>query len=326
MNSNQVSIIIPCYNAARWIAETLQSCFAQTYRPIEIIIVDDGSSDNSRAVAEKYLAQTALPYQVISVTNGGASRARNIGWQRATGDWIQFLDADDLLHPEKITRQMRYASATDEAVALIYSNWQDIVFKPENNWQSSHITAPKIVDPLVDIFKSDSFIATGSQLYSHRWLDLVGGFDETIPIVHDVNLLFRVAAANGGFQFCPSNEPLFYYRRHTSSLSQSGHKQFIRDCLKNIHYAEEWLEQNSLLNHERVVILLESYAFIARGSHGRDPATFETAYAALKRLSPKNNYVPRQPRSLAVLTQLIGYRRAESVAARYRHLKAWLRQ
>ncbi len=103
-----VSIIIPCYNAEPWLAETLESALAQTWPNKEVILVDDGSTDGSRAVAERFAPRGVA---VITQPNQGAAAARNTGLARARGDFVQFLDADDLLAPDKVERQVHLLQA-----------------------------------------------------------------------------------------------------------------------------------------------------------------------------------------------------------------------
>jgi glycosyltransferase involved in cell wall biosynthesis len=98
-----VSIIIPCHNAAPWLAQTLESALAQTWPKKEIILVDDGSTDDSRAIARTFEPRGV---RVLSQSNLGASVARNTGLRAACGDFIQFLDADDLLTAEKVAQQV----------------------------------------------------------------------------------------------------------------------------------------------------------------------------------------------------------------------------
>ncbi len=102
-SSPLVSILIPCYNSEQWLAETIESALAQTWKNIEIIIVDDGSTDNSLAIAKSFESSIV---KVISQENKGASTARNIALKEAQGDFIQYLDADDLLAPDKIELQV----------------------------------------------------------------------------------------------------------------------------------------------------------------------------------------------------------------------------
>src|SRR5438876_7489334 len=101
-----VSILIPAYNAERWIAETIQSALAQTWSKKEIIIVDDGSRDQTLAVAQQFTSRNVL---VVTQENQGAAAARNRALEPCQGEYIQWLDADDLLAPDKIARQMNKA-------------------------------------------------------------------------------------------------------------------------------------------------------------------------------------------------------------------------
>src|SRR5262245_32246666 len=101
-----VSIVIPAYNAAEWIAESIESVLQQTYQDLEVILVDDGSTDCTVEIAEQILRSGRFPYQILHQENKGPSAARNRGWRAARGTWVQFLDADDLIHRRKIEIQI----------------------------------------------------------------------------------------------------------------------------------------------------------------------------------------------------------------------------
>src|ERR1019366_7971915 len=98
-----VSILIPCYNGAPWLAATLESALTQTWRNTEVILVDDGSTDDSRAIAQGFAPRGV---QLIAQPNAGDSAARNRALRAARGDYFQFLDADDLLSPGKLAAQL----------------------------------------------------------------------------------------------------------------------------------------------------------------------------------------------------------------------------
>ncbi len=106
-----VSIIIPVYNAEKHLAQAITSALAQTWLRIEVIVVNDGSSDGSLAVAKSFNRNELI---IIDQPNSGASAARNAGLRKATGDWIQFLDADDFLHPDKIKTQLSLLTSPEE--------------------------------------------------------------------------------------------------------------------------------------------------------------------------------------------------------------------
>ncbi|RYX82911.1 glycosyltransferase family 2 protein, partial [bacterium] len=118
-----VSIIIPVYNAALFLAETITSTLKQSYRNFEIILIDDGSSDNSYNIAKQF---NDPKITVVKQANKGASAARNHGISLATGDYIQFLDADDFLHPQKIEQQIDTLKNYSD-LHLIGGTWQRFV-------------------------------------------------------------------------------------------------------------------------------------------------------------------------------------------------------
>ena len=105
----RVTIAIPCFNAAQWIAQCMQSALDQTWPDTETIVVDDGSTDGSLGVLEKF----GDAIRLIRTEHRGGNHARNAALRAATGEWIQFLDADDFLLPEKIFRQLAEASDAD---------------------------------------------------------------------------------------------------------------------------------------------------------------------------------------------------------------------
>lgn len=122
MNSPTVSVVIPCYNGAPFLRETLKSALAQTVPPLEIIVVDDGSTDDSVAIGESF----GSPVRVLRQSNQGESVARNVGIREARGDWIALLDADDLWSPEKTARQLEAVSQNPDC-ACVYSDFYLLV-------------------------------------------------------------------------------------------------------------------------------------------------------------------------------------------------------
>ena len=117
-----VSVVIPCYNAERFIEQTLGSVFSQTDRPREVIVIDDGSTDGSVGVMEKYVQSLSEDererFTLIRQENAGESRARNVGIDRSTCEFVAFLDADDLWLPEKIAKQLEAFEKYPDAVEM----------------------------------------------------------------------------------------------------------------------------------------------------------------------------------------------------------------
>lgn len=130
-NANElVSIIMPSYNTGKYIAETIESVIAQTYRNWELIIVDDCSTDNTDAVIEKYLSDERIIY-LKNDHNSGAAVSRNKALRKAKGKWIAFLDSDDLWMPEKLMQQIRFMKKYD--CHFSYTNYMEIDEKGKEN-------------------------------------------------------------------------------------------------------------------------------------------------------------------------------------------------
>jgi glycosyltransferase involved in cell wall biosynthesis len=120
-----VSIVIPAFNAAPFIERTLRSACAQTHAAIEILVVDDGSTDDTAALVERLAASDAR-ITLFRKPNGGVASARNLGLQQARAEWVTFLDADDLWHPSKVARQLKYVKGralNDGGAAVMTYNW-----------------------------------------------------------------------------------------------------------------------------------------------------------------------------------------------------------
>ena len=215
--SDLVSILIPCYNAAPWLAATLDSVRAQTHPRTEIIVVDDGSSDQSAAVA-----RTFEPHGVRVVTqpNAGASAARNHALRLARGEFIQFLDADDLLAPDKIARQLALLSAAP-ANPIAAGPWGRFehdparaVFTFEDNWRDS---SP--LEWLSLNFAGRGMMPPAAWLTPRAVIDAAGPWDERLSLNDDGEYFCRVLLASTGIRFCAAART-FYRSNLSTSLSR----------------------------------------------------------------------------------------------------------
>ena len=236
-----VSIIIPCYNAERWLAETLESALAQTWTNREIILVDDGSTDGSLPIAQKF---TARGVQVVTQPNQGAAAARNHGLRLARGDYLQFLDADDLLAPDKIERQVRLLQArgddclascawgrftTDPAVSPLEANaalWRD------------HTPA----DWLVLAAEHNLMIATATWLVPRALAEKTGPWDTAFRVnpLDDMDYFDRTRAAARTVLFCADTRT--YYRSALGgSLSQVRGDEAWRAISATLHRSADLL-------------------------------------------------------------------------------------
>ncbi len=188
-----VSILIPAYNAERWLAQTLQSALAQSWPRREVIVVDDGSRDQTLAVAKRFEGPNV---RVVHQANAGASAARNHAFTLAQGDCIQWLDADDILHRDKITHQMHAAAAHGDPNALMTAAWGRFFndpsrtrYEPGPLWQT---LAPK--DWLIQKFQHNAFMMLDAWLIPRTLALRAGPWDEQLSFDDDGEYACRLVA------------------------------------------------------------------------------------------------------------------------------------
>ena len=209
-NQPKISVIIPAYNAAELIGLTLESVLAQDYQNLQVIVVNDGSKDDTAKIARTF----GPPVQVINTENGGVAKARNRGIQQAEGDFIAFLDADDLWEPDKISRQV---AAIDPDHRLVYTD--TLAFGIEN-LPYTGISAEQEL-PSGDIriqLIERNFIATSSVLMDREICEKIGGFNQNIPVGEDWDYWLRALSCTGARYV---NKPLVRYRVQLNSLSRN---------------------------------------------------------------------------------------------------------
>jgi glycosyltransferase involved in cell wall biosynthesis len=322
-----VSVVIPAYNAAEYITDALESVEAQTYPSdrLEVIVVDDGSEDETASVSRNYLAGMQVRSQVLKIENGGPSRARNVGWQTASGDWIQFLDDDDRIATSKIETQARAAATTSAEVAVVYSAWQRMHSSGDDGWTGGEIARPRVSDesPLLDLLAADNFIATGSQLFRRSWLDAVNGFDERYRVIEDVHLLLRIAMAGARFYHVPSKDPLFFYRQREGSLSRHSRTAFANGCMRNARLVEEHWRSTNSLTYDRIQFLTRVYFFVTRELALCDWEGCISVWRHIQELNP--GAIPPKPASLRILSRVIGFPAAQSILSRVQQVRKRLR-
>jgi glycosyltransferase involved in cell wall biosynthesis len=314
-----VSVVIPAYNAEKWVSETVESVLAQTYGNLEIILVDDGSTDRTVEVAEQVLKRGKIPFDIFSQPNMGAAGARNLGWRVARGPWVQFLDADDLLMPQKIELQVACALG-ENIVDVVYTDWQMLIWS-EGEWRGDDFRAPVIrKDALADILSARNFLQLGSLLFRKTILDSVGGFDQAHEPIEDVGLCAKISIAGGAFVKAASAGPMSSYRDLPRSFSKINQRRFIESCIKNAKLAEKYVRQNPGCSPRIVETIVDVYYFGARYFAGLDWKRFDEIVTDIEALRPA--FVPRVPARIHVLSRLVGYRKAERLAVLYRKGKS----
>jgi glycosyltransferase involved in cell wall biosynthesis len=206
-----VSVVIPVHNAETYLNAALESVFAQTYSPIEVIAVDDGSQDRSVDILRRYSDRVVLVRQ----PNRGAAAARNRGVQEARGKWIAFLDADDLWSPSKLQRQLdvrgdrRWCYTDSIFVGGVNHGRRDSEFNRKYDG--------RVLERLV----CNNFLCTSSVLIQREVYLNAGGFSENLRYVEDWGLWIRLASVH---EIAYVDEPLVKYRIHSSSASRITRK------------------------------------------------------------------------------------------------------
>jgi glycosyltransferase involved in cell wall biosynthesis len=310
-----VSVIIPCFNAEEWIRATLQSIQGGQEHQLEIIVVDDGSRDDSPWIVTREFPEVRL----IRTTNQGASHARNIGTQAATGEFIQCLDADDLLAPGKIGIQLQALAETGADVA--YGDWQKLTAGDDGEFATGELITREIrCEPEIALF-TDFWCPPAAYLFRRSIVDATGGWNLNLPIIQDARFALDCALHGGKFVYCPG--VMAMYRVHSNgSLSSRDPAAFVRDVFRNACEVEQWWRANGGLTPERRQAVVSCYGYVARASYEKDRQTFDQAYQAIGRISER--YIPEGPGHLATASRLIGYRRAEAAALVYRRAKQLL--
>lgn len=195
MKSDLVSVIIPAWNAERYVREAVDSALAQTYRPVEVIVVDDGSTDGTKAALEPYIQKKKIHY--IHQSNKGLSGARNTGIRVSRGTFIALLDADDVFFPEKIEEQVRHLKEhldCDVSYCDLFHFWDG---EPKLlKLRYKYYSGSEVLLHLIE----GSFIAPLSVMLRRSVFERFGYFDENLRRSEDLDFWFRLA--HGGAQIC----------------------------------------------------------------------------------------------------------------------------
>ena len=204
-----VSILIPAYNSAEWIADTIRSALAQTWPHKEIIIVDDGSKDQTLAVARRFASREV---NVVTQINQGAAAARNRAFSLSHGDYIQWLDADDLLSPDKITRQMEALGRGGTRRTLLSSPWGRFLYRPQKTSFAQTLLCCDLspADWLLRKMAHNLHMQTATWLVSRELTEAAGPWNTRLRSDDDGEYFCRVLVESDGVRFVP--EARVYYR------------------------------------------------------------------------------------------------------------------
>lgn len=241
-DSPLVSVIMPAYNAGRYIQQSIDSVIAQTYSHWEIIVVDDGSSDDTADIVKEIsLKESRVKY--VHQQNAGPGKARNTGLRHAKGVYIAFLDSDDLWLPDKLRLQLEMIR--DQKADLVYSN--AYVFSGEPGSERTLPVEPGLFQGEKDFphFLFTNRIATLTVLARKKSIDEVGGFPEENANAEDLHLWLKMFLS--GNTFYGTDMPLAHYRMHTGSTSAAD-RQAIFPTLEGLKkLSVRWPQYNRII-------------------------------------------------------------------------------
>jgi glycosyltransferase involved in cell wall biosynthesis len=321
MSDPLVSILIPAYNAAPWLDATIQSALAQTWSKIEVIVVDDGSKDESASVARRH---ESARVKVIESENQGSSAARNLALSAAQGAFIQYLDADDLLSADKVESQMQLVpSAPESALITCPIVYFDDGTAPESGRRDPNLPYASDCDsPVEFLLRLFGERGRGGMIQTSQWLtprpvaDKAGPWDEGVSVDNDGEYFARIVLASSGVRYCARG--CVFYRKHPgdSSLSAawSNSEAKVRSGIKAVDVKAARLL--GLTARERVSnALAKSYLDWAWMAYPKFPEASNDALAKARALAGAD-VVPVLSAKGRTLQRLVGWKRA-------RQLQSW---
>ena len=315
MSKALVSVLIPCFNAAAYAGAALESVLAQTYAPIEIIVVDDGSADGSAGVLDQFRARGVT---VITQSNAGQCAAANRALSAANGAYIKFFDADDLLHPEMIERQLRALAGSTEAVALgewarFYHAPDEAVFTPLPMYRTANP-----VEWLTSEFSTgEPMMQCAMFLIPRALLDRTGGWDERLSLINDFEFFARVLTAASEIVHAPGAR-LYYRSGLPGSLSGQASRPAAASATLSLQLGAGHLlaAEDSPRTRRAAANMLQTFAY---RFYPRFPDLRRELAARIAQLGG-SDLTPDGPPGFHALRRWIGWRgarRAQRVAERF---------
>jgi GT2 family glycosyltransferase len=309
-NQPLVSIIIPCYNCKKWVSDSIESCFNQTYSNIEIIVVDDGSTDGSLELLRQFVPRITLE----TGPNRGGNRARNRGFALSKGEYIQFLDSDDYLESEKIARQVAFLEETKADV--VYGDWR--YRRHLADTRISYLDKIEVRGSQQDIVASllslPWFVNGGAALYRRQAVNQVGGWDETLRAAQDIDFFTSIALSGAKIRYQPGC--YFIYRNYGAvTTSTSNLSRWVESVCASLQKSEAALARASRLTDEYRSALATGYFELARACYWFDARASFAVYAdrlddltgKILDLSPNFN-VTNESRVFLALQSLLGFK------------------
>ena len=304
-----VSIITPAWNAAEFLAETIDSVRAQTFTDWELLVIDDGSTDETAALVQRYATMDSR-VRLLQQRNSGPSAARNRGMRSASGQFFAFLDSDDRWHPRYLRAQLDVFALHPETGLVTGNGWFDggpFDGAPTRPIATGH---PELPLPLLIAQESSVFIMT---VFRRAVFDTIGGFDEQQWTSEDYDFWLRAAIA--GFKFRRNPEPLGWYRIRGNSLSRNR-PRMLKGLLHTFTKTRERCSGEPRRLIDRQIARFESELLLEEAKTAIERSDFGAAAGKLRALHDRTG-----SRIVGVFTWLMTH--APSVAAFAYRLRRW---
>lgn len=305
-SSEIISIIIPCYNAERWISEAIDSCLSQTYQNVEIIVVDDGSTDGSLAVIRSY----GDKIKYLTGPNSGGSHARNRGIAIANGKYILFLDADDLIGPNTIKILIQCEQSWKGF--LVTCDWFHAI-QLNGQWEikpSSHLPAENDRD-YIRYWLQGYYIPCHAILWTRQLLEELGGWDESLSYNDDGDLVLRALINDIKIVYAQGGQAIYRHHESHKSVGKSLSSTAIKSGLQVLEKVEISLSNQGRLD-TYAVPLGQAYHGLATISFGIDDTSARKALKRSKQLA--GNQAITGTIFHRILCRTIGLERKEKLA------------
>lgn len=302
-----VSILIPCYNAERWVGQAIESALGQTWPDKEVIVVDDGSTDGSLAIIQSF--GNRIRWE--TGPNRGGNPARNRLLELARGEWLQYLDADDYLLAQKVAQQMEFLAVHPET---------DVVFGPCTLEYWSEKEARRELSPIPEPHDLWVLLArwylpqTGAPLWRKQALLDVGRWKPDQPCCQEHELYLRLLMAGKHLKFCPHNGSI-YRQWSEETLWKHNKPEVWRQRLRIEEHAESFLQGRNELTPVRRWAINQARFEIARLTWQRNCAEalgiMETVHRSDPDFQPAGTAAPARYR---MVYRVLGFRVAEMLA------------
>jgi glycosyltransferase involved in cell wall biosynthesis len=307
-----VSILIPVYNAREWLAAAVESALAQTSSNVEVVVLDDGSTDGSYEVAERFAGRVHLARQ----SNGGQNVSRNQLTAMSRGEWLVYLDADDELAPDAVEKKLARADAAD----VVFGTMNLQHYRGAERLRTESFPASDYPDPFAAAFLW-KYPNTSSFMFRRSAVDAVGGWNEAIRSCTDYDLYFRLLLAGKRFSAAPESVSIY---RHWSARQASLEDTFRQTTtrLDVMWRAAGELDRNGPWTPASRDAFANAALGVIRILHmvnaDRAAAEFDRLHAWDPQLRPAPAFFSSSYRAAF---RLLGFRGAERVADATRALK-----